>query len=359
MSEFRIIKASRRYDKNYTVREAKQMYEFKEINDNLSIQRGYVWKDIEKKSNLINSLILDMVVPPFYFNVVPNSEGKDIYDLEDGKQRLLTIIRFINDEWKLDKLEPIQVEYPNGECGEIDINGLKFSELKDEFQEAILGYNLQFSFTYGADAEEVSNTFFNLNSGQAISAAVMNRVKAKSKEQIFELGEHELFKQALSQKALDGHTNDDLVVKAHAMLYSEEEPCMNVSWFRPYMKDVLISPEQQKTLNNVFNRLIEVHDLIEDKKTAKRIYTKTHMISLVPIVKKTIEANVSVEQLANWAITFFRPSGKATRSVKYNSAAGSGSGRKEAVKIRDEEIKHSWENFLLKGTESTKQDNVA
>lgn len=187
----------------------------------------------------------------------------------------------------------------------------------------------------------------------------MNRVKAKSKEQIFELGEHELFKQALSQKALDGHTNDDLAVKAHAMLYSEEEPCMNVSWFRPYMKDVLISPEQQKTLNNVFNRLIEVHDLIEDKKTAKRIYTKTHMISLVPIVKKTIEANVSVEQLANWAITFFRPSGKATRSVKYNSAAGSGSGRKEAVKIRDEEIKHSWENFLLKGTESTKQDDVA
>ena len=46
-------------------------------------------------------------------------------------------------------------------------------------------------------------------------------------------------------------------------------------------------------------------------------------------------------------------------SVKYNSAAGSGSGRKEAVKIRDEEIKHSWENFLLKGTESAKQDNVA
>ena len=96
MSEFRIIKASRRYDKNYTVREAKQMYEFKEINDNLNIQRGYVWKDIEKKSNLINSLILDMVVPPFYFNVVPNSEGKDIYDLEDGKQRLLTPNSFIN-----------------------------------------------------------------------------------------------------------------------------------------------------------------------------------------------------------------------------------------------------------------------
>lgn len=55
----------------------------------------------------------------------------------------------------------------------------------------------------------------------------------------------------------------------------------------------------------------------------------------------------------------FRPSGKATRSVKYNSAAGSGSGRKEAVKIRDEEIKHSWDNFLLKGTESTEQDSVA
>ena len=44
-----------------------------------------------------------------------------------------------------------------------------------------------------ADQEEQADTFYNLNNGQALNAATMNRVKAKSKEQIINLGKHKLF----------------------------------------------------------------------------------------------------------------------------------------------------------------------
>ena len=50
----------------------------------------------------------------------------------------------------------------------------------------------------------------------------MNRVKAKSKEQIIRLGKHKLFEDALSQTAMDGHVNEDMVAKAHAILNSED-----------------------------------------------------------------------------------------------------------------------------------------
>ena len=64
----------------------------------------------------------------------------------------------------------------------------------------------------------------------------MNRVKAKSKEQIINLGKHKLFADALSQTALDGHVNEDMVAKAHAILNCEDVST-DAKWIRPYMEE--------------------------------------------------------------------------------------------------------------------------
>ena len=59
----------------------------------------------------------------------------------------------------------------------------------------LLDYTYSFMICYidNADQEEQADTFYNLNNGQALNAATMNRVKAKSKEQIINLGKHKLF----------------------------------------------------------------------------------------------------------------------------------------------------------------------
>ena len=97
-----------------------------------AVQRGYVW-DSEKKSRLIRSTILDHPIPPIY-----TSKHGNIYSNLDGKQRCLTYVEFYNDKFELEGLDPIAVmNTETGEVEDIDINGMCFSELPQELQDAI------------------------------------------------------------------------------------------------------------------------------------------------------------------------------------------------------------------------------
>lgn len=223
--------------------------------------------------------------------------------------------------------------------------GGTFSELLECFQDAIKEYNFTISFTDNADADEVADTFFNLNNGQALNSATMNRVKAKCKDQIFALGKHKVFEESLSKVALEGHVNEDLVGKAHAVL-NAEEPCMNATWVRKYMRDADITQSDEEDLRMVFDRICNIHSLIEDKKVKKRIYTRTHMISIVPVILSSIYEGRTDEEVMKWFVTFFSGKRSATTSSTYNSASGSGSGRKEAVRKRLEAVERSYKAFF-------------
>ena len=337
----RIKKATDKSEMNLTVRAYIEKLEDDEVTFNIDIQRGYVWKDIERRSALIQSLIINDIIPPFIFNKVDG-----VYEGMDSKQRSLTILKFMKNEFALKGVQPIEIVNEDGEWEEIDINDLKYSELPDYIQNAIKEYNLSIWFLCDADQEQVARNFCNLNNGKAINAPTLNRIKAKSKNEIRELSKHEVFKEALTKTALDGHVDEDLVVKAHAMIYAPE-PSMNTKWVRPYMKSVLITEDQVKVLNNVFDRIQEIHRLIEDKKIQKRIYTRTHMMSIVPVIEKSIDDDRSIQDMVMWFTNFFSGSRSASISSTYNSAAGgSGTGRKEAVKKRVDELLNNYNEYF-------------
>ena len=336
----KIIKGAERSEIHWTTRKLIEMYNEGSIDANIDIQRGYVWKQNDKKSALIRTLIIDRAVPPLYFNKID-----EIYEVEDGKQRIMTIDKYLKEEFKLSGLPFISIVNDDGEAEEVDINGLKFSEIPEDFQNAIKEYSFCISFTDGADVDEVADTFFNLNSGQAPNAATINRVKAKSKDQLIRLSKHEIFKEALSETALNGHVNDDLVGKSHAIL-NNEEVSMNATWVRRYMKTAEITEKDEKLLNEIFDRIQHIHGMIEDKKIAKRIYTRTHMISIVPVIARSLDDGLSERQMMEWFVGFFCGKKSATLSSMYNSAAGSGSGKNSSVKIRLEELRNSYEKHF-------------
>lgn len=337
----KIIKGAKRAHVELTVRKIVEMVNDGEINFEIDIQRGYVWKNKERCSALIRSLILDRHIPPIYCNKI-----EDIYEGEDGKQRVYTIIKFLNDEIVLVGLEPFEVINDDGEIEEIDINGFKFSELPECFQNAIKEYTFTVCFTDNASQDEVADTFFNLNNGQALNAAAMSRVKAKSKEQIIELSKHKVFQEALSTSALEGHVNDDLVAKAHAIL-NDPEVSMNATWIRKYMRNAEITNEDVANLNEVFDRIRNIHAMIEDKKIAKRIYTRTHMISIVPVILESIKSGLSDKQMMEWFVNFFSGKRSATISKDYNNAAGTGSGKNVSVMRRINEVKKNYDGYFV------------
>ena len=76
----KIVKGAMKAEIHWTTRQLVEYIEDGTVNFNIDIQRGYVWKDNNKRSALIRSLILDRHVPPLYFNKV-----EVIYVGEDGK----------------------------------------------------------------------------------------------------------------------------------------------------------------------------------------------------------------------------------------------------------------------------------
>jgi Protein of unknown function DUF262/HNH endonuclease len=87
-------------------------------------QREYVWSiRPELPSRLIESLLLEIPVPPIYFGKIENGRLEVI----DGQQRLTTLVHFVTNKFALRKLQRMS-----------SLNGKLFRELTEEQQEKIL-----------------------------------------------------------------------------------------------------------------------------------------------------------------------------------------------------------------------------
>lgn len=105
--------------------EIKRRVERKDIQLDPNFQRQNVW-DNKQKSELIESILMGIPIPVFYF--FESKEAK--IQIIDGKQRITTVIDFMNDKFKLGKLSIIKV------------SGKKFSDLDALLQRKIEDYQI-------------------------------------------------------------------------------------------------------------------------------------------------------------------------------------------------------------------------
>lgn len=86
------------------------------IELNPGYQRRRVWKDNKRKSLLIESLMLRIPIPAFYF--YENEDGQ--YQVIDGQQRLTTIKEFVNGKFRLIGLEYLGKDYNKKSFKDLD-----------------------------------------------------------------------------------------------------------------------------------------------------------------------------------------------------------------------------------------------
>lgn len=87
--------------KPFSIRQMNEMIEVGDVDLSPDFQRGFVWNDITRKSRLIESLLLRIPIPVFYF--AQDEEG--LFQVVDGVQRLTVINSFMKNEFKLKNLE--------------------------------------------------------------------------------------------------------------------------------------------------------------------------------------------------------------------------------------------------------------
>lgn len=80
--------------------------EYGNLELSADFQRHFIWNDARRKSRLIESILLRIPLPAFYFS----TDKTGNYQIVDGIQRITVINMFINGEFKLTDLEYLEVE---------------------------------------------------------------------------------------------------------------------------------------------------------------------------------------------------------------------------------------------------------
>ena len=212
---------------SWNARQLSKMIEKGTIIFDSAIQRNLVWDD-KRKSLLIHSMLEGYPIPPMYA-----AKENGSYSFLDGKQRCNAINDFLRGKFTLTDIPEVTLE----DGTEIDINGMYFSELNEELQDALNTYSFTIYYFEDITEDEISEMFFRLNFGKPLSAIELSRAKAKSLKTIQKIGGHELFKSALTEKAFEKYTHEDLVIKSYIMLTSDT-PCLDTKFVRPIMETI-------------------------------------------------------------------------------------------------------------------------
>lgn len=326
------------------------------------VQRGLTW-DRNRKSNLIHSLIMGYPVPPVFAKRDGNGRH-NVYYIMDGKQRLTTIKEFLFDEFALSGIDPVvYVDDMSNETLECDISGKKFSELPEVLQNHL--YTVAISVTYfdNLTKEEEREMFKRLNAGKSLSAKSRALASCKDIEEILEIGSHDLFMEMLTDKARSNKNQVALVMKCWCMMNEDiEDVSFESRDFNPMLENAEVTEEEKKALVEVFDKIVRVHNILlenKKKKVAKKLYTETHMVSLIPIFSESVEKEISDENISKFLVWFYDAEKATSTSEKYNNACTNGAAKSVNIVARHEALSDKFVEFVenLMEDEESEDDN--
>ena len=120
-----------------------------------NFQRRRVWAN-RQKSNLIESILLELPVPEIYMRVKTDPDGRSEYTVVDGQQRISAILEFIG----VREREPFELRY-------LDENsiwrGYTFNDLDDMQKSRFYGHPMAVRYLQDAQDAEVVDLFRRLN----------------------------------------------------------------------------------------------------------------------------------------------------------------------------------------------------
>ncbi|MDZ8088780.1 MAG: DUF262 domain-containing protein [Nostoc sp. DedQUE12b] len=120
-------------------------------------QREMAWDDT-RQSKFIESVLLGLPIPYIFVADIPDQENEARLEIIDGTQRIRTLVRFINNELILDKLDKLR-----------QLNGFTFGDLSLARQRRFKRTTLRMiQLTEKADEEVRRDMFERINTGSVV-----------------------------------------------------------------------------------------------------------------------------------------------------------------------------------------------
>lgn len=340
----------------WTCKQIAKMIDNETINFKNVVQRSFVWER-HRMSELIWSIIMGYPIPPIYAERGKSDNDKvKIYDVMDGQQRNTTIYKYLKDEFALTELKPIPYLDENGNECTVDISGKKFSELEEELQDIIKDATITVKYFDNLEQYQKAEMFRRLNNGKPLSAKNRTLASAKDIEGLLDLGDHQLFNEMLTEKSRANKNQAVIVAKAYTMLTEE---IVGVSFaskdFNPAIETMEISDGEKLELVRVFDYIVNVHDELKENKekdVAKKVYTETHLISLIPYIKAAMENNISEAMFGEFLINFFKTENDSDVYAEYMEACSNAIARNANIVARHEALGKAYGKFFKESEEN-------
>ena len=245
-------------------------------------RKGGIWSDT-KQSRLIESLLIRLPLPAFYFD----GSDDDKWLVVDGLQRLTTIKRFVIDKkLVLQNMEFLKV-----------LNDKKFDQLPREFQRRIEETQIiAYIIKPGTPSAVKFNIFQRINTGgepltaQEIRHALNQGMPAKFVEKLSLLSS---FKDATDNIRPDRMLDRDFVtrfVSFYLISYTEYEPDLDSFLNKGMNKLKNLSEEELTVLRNDFNNSMDAAKEIFGKYAFRKRPSKESNIRRRPLSKALFDA---------------------------------------------------------------------
>lgn len=163
--------------KKHPIDKLKEKLEKATLTWDESIQRsGGAWNR-KQQSELIHSILANYYIPSMCFlkqgEIMGKKKMEVVYSVLDGKQRLTTIFKYMDEKgYPLHKETPA-VEKRDGSV--VEIAGKKFSELDEELQNIIKNFHPEIIVVDSYTEEEAEILFYRLNNGTPLTKIQQSR----------------------------------------------------------------------------------------------------------------------------------------------------------------------------------------
>ncbi|WCK57254.1 DUF262 domain-containing protein (plasmid) [Aneurinibacillus sp. Ricciae_BoGa-3] len=330
---------------SWKVERLAKMFKGKKVNFDLVIQRKKNIWDLKRQSILIHSILSGYPIPALFA-----SKEDSVYNFLDGKQRLTSVFSYISEK----EGYPLHQDTPPVEG--VEIAGLRFSELPEDFQNRLLQYEIDAIKIEEATQEEMEELFYRFNNGVPLRPIETTRAILGSK--VLKFVEHiasmDFFaeKVNLSKSARQRYVDQELVLQILALLKNGETGFSGkeLQAFVQELRNVEIQDELRAQMQNACFYLNEA--FTRKEKFLKKLHVPMLFKLVLDIQKKGI--TITPKDFGDWARGFFDNLPQA-----YFEASQSGSARKENVQKRLSIMASDFNSYLEKKEENEEGDSDA
>jgi hypothetical protein len=350
-----------KFTKEYSITGIVNQLKNGQINKDAEMQRSYVW-GIKEQTEFIDSVFQSekVYIPPVIGaeteqEIEIKNKIEKVIDLLDGKQRLTTLEKLLNNEIKIgNNIKPVTIENEDGTEKTYIVAGMTWNEIPEELKTFFKSNKIQMVFFKGMSYEERERQFIKLNGGKKLTNAELN--KAKIGQDIREFIYRQLTTDLWTKlvKVSNNRETKFETMQQTIMLLSGEysfkgKDLAEFAEGSTVTEETLITIETiTKYLNNVAKDIkkamlpTELQDLEEsevieklDEKQLKKYLKPIEFLKKVniPIIYHTaneaVKNNITESQFAEFLNNFFE-----NEPFNYNRYTGSGSADASSVKGR-------------------------